>query len=87
MRPLMTESRSFRICAKWDDEAKVWVATSEDVPGLITEARSMDTLVQKLETLIPELLELNGALDDLDPSNIPFELHSQLQGKTRVNAG
>ena len=46
--------------ATWDDDARVWVATSEDVPGLATEADDMDTLVAKLKTMIPELLEANG---------------------------
>ena len=27
-----------------DDEAKVWVATSDDVPGLATEAETMQEL-------------------------------------------
>ncbi|MCA3808422.1 MAG: DUF1902 domain-containing protein, partial [Burkholderia sp.] len=30
------------VSAFWDAEASVWVAESEDVPGLITEAESMD---------------------------------------------
>lgn len=49
-----------RITAFWDDEAKVYVAESEDVPGLVTEADTVSALVQKLKVLIPELLEENG---------------------------
>ena len=51
--------------AHWDDEAHVWVAESEDVPGLITESETMEQLVDKLKILIPELLEANGILDEL----------------------
>jgi predicted RNase H-like HicB family nuclease len=51
----------YEIRAQWDSEAGVWVAESEDVPGLVAEADSPNVLVQKLRTLIPELLELNGA--------------------------
>ncbi len=47
--------------AMWDDEARVWVATSEDVPGLVPEADTMEKLVDKLKVLIPELLEANEA--------------------------
>jgi predicted RNase H-like HicB family nuclease len=54
----------YEIRAQWDSEAGVWVAESEDVPGLIAEADSPNVLVQKLRTLIPELLELNGAPSD-----------------------
>lgn len=49
------------VSATWDDEAKVWVAESDDVPGLVTEADTLDALLEKLRTLIPELLEENGA--------------------------
>lgn len=46
--------------ADWDAEAAVWVATSNDVPGLATEADSVEALIGKLEVLIPELLTANG---------------------------
>ena len=52
----------YEILAQWDGEAGVWVAESDDVPGLVAEADSPNVLVQKLRTLIPELLELNGHL-------------------------
>lgn len=54
----------YEILAQWDKEAGVWVAESEDVPGLVAEADSPNVLAQKLRTLIPELLELNGAASD-----------------------
>jgi predicted RNase H-like HicB family nuclease len=57
-------SRVYEVRAQWDSEAGVWVAESEDVPGLVAEADSPNVLVQKLRTLIPELLELNGVLTD-----------------------
>ena len=46
--------------ADWDAEAGVWVATSHDVPGLATEADTVESLMRKLETMIPELLAANG---------------------------
>lgn len=45
-------------CA-YDKEAKVFVATSPDVPGLMVEASSIDELRTETFSLIPELLELN----------------------------
>ena len=54
----------YEVLAQWDGEAGVWVAESEDVPGLVAEADSPNVLVQKLRTLIPELLELNGVPND-----------------------
>ena len=47
-----------------DIDAGVWVAESDDVPGLVAEADSPNVLAQKLRTLIPELLALNGVASD-----------------------
>jgi predicted RNase H-like HicB family nuclease len=57
--------------AEWDEDAKVWVATSDDVPGLVTEADTMEALSFKLETMIPELLFENGYPDT---SEISYEV-------------
>jgi len=59
------------IHAEWDSEANVWVAMSSDVPGLVTEADTLELLSQKLERLVPELLDANGYADGPE---IPFEL-------------
>lgn len=59
----MKRSRELVVNAVWDDEAKVWVATSDDVPGLVTEAPTQRDLVKKLKVLVPELLDANGYAD------------------------
>ena len=64
-------NKPYFVHAIWDDEAKVWSASSDDVPGLATEADTAAALVQKLKTLIPELLALNGQTPN-EP--ISFEL-------------
>jgi predicted RNase H-like HicB family nuclease len=65
--------RKFTIRADWDEEAKVWVATSEEVLGLATEADSIAELVEKLERILPELLVENGQLDATDGlPDVPF---------------
>ena len=55
-------TKQITVNAEWDSEAKVWVATSDDVPGLITEAGTVESLAEKLSVMIPELLDANGAL-------------------------
>lgn len=55
--------KPYCVHAIWDEEARVWVASSEDVPGLATESETAEALVAKLESLIPELLMLNGLTD------------------------
>jgi len=55
--------RVYNVQARWDSEGGVWVAESDDVPGLVAEAESPNILNDKLRVLIPELLELNGVLE------------------------
>lgn len=66
-----------KVQAFWDEEAQVWWASSDDVPGLATEAPTREELVRKLQIIIPELLDANGVADE-DNDEIPFELVSSL---------
>jgi predicted RNase H-like HicB family nuclease len=65
------ENKPLFIRAEWDEEAKVWVASSDDVPGLATEEETLEGLISKLKIMIPELLEANGSGVTQD---VPFEL-------------
>jgi len=56
----------------WDAEANVWVATSDDVPGLATEAETLKLLDIKLKSLVPELLDANGVPRDNGQVEIEF---------------
>ncbi len=56
----MEGSMDYRIQLVWDDEASVWIATSNDVPGLVLESGSCDALIERVRHAIPELLELNS---------------------------
>jgi hypothetical protein len=49
----MAPQRPLIVHATWDEEASVWVATSDDVPGLATEADNMEALIAKLKSMIP----------------------------------
>jgi predicted RNase H-like HicB family nuclease len=61
------------IKAEWDPEANVWVATSDDLPGLVTEAETVEALQQKLAVMIPDLLEANDSTA-AEVRNIPMNL-------------
>ena len=52
----------YKIVFSWDDEANVWIATSNDIHGLILEHSSFDTLMEKVRIAVPELLELEDRL-------------------------
>lgn len=75
----MHHDLEFRVVAKWDDEAKVWYVSDSNVPGLATEAETMDELLRKLQVMVPEMLELNGVIA-ADHEDTPFSLISQVSG-------
>jgi predicted RNase H-like HicB family nuclease len=66
--------KQITVNAEWDSEAKVWVATSDDVPGLVTEADTVEALTEKLSVMIPELLEANGNLVGNVAREVPINL-------------
>jgi hypothetical protein len=47
------------ITMTWDSDATVWVATSDNIPGLVLESGSFDALIERVKHAVPELLELN----------------------------
>jgi predicted RNase H-like HicB family nuclease len=51
--------RALVVVATWDDEAGMWVAESDDIPGLVTEAPTREELEAKVRVMIPELREAN----------------------------
>lgn len=54
--------KPYLVRADWDADAGVWLATSDDVPGLVTEDATVEAPDAKLKSLVPELLEANGCL-------------------------
>jgi predicted RNase H-like HicB family nuclease len=70
------------VVAEWDDEAHVWVASSEDVPGLVTEAETLEALAAKLAVMVPELLELNDGPLEGD-REVPIDLVARLNRHDR----
>jgi predicted RNase H-like HicB family nuclease len=72
--------RVYAVRCTWDPEAKVWVAESDDVPGLATGAHTLDALVYKLKVVIPELLEANNLLSS-DSEDIPFVVVAERQDR------
>ena len=78
-------SRVIYIKAIWDKEAQVWVAVSRDVPGLATEADTLEQLVKKLQVMVPELLKTNGLLGN-NEDKISFHLLSERTEMVKLGA-
>jgi predicted RNase H-like HicB family nuclease len=56
-------ARPIVIHADWDPDAAVWVATTNDLRGLVTRADTMEALRAKLPGMILDLLEEYGVSD------------------------
>ena len=48
--------RVYAIQVEWDSEAKMWVAYSDDIPGLATEAPDIEALAIRIEALAIDIL-------------------------------
>jgi len=56
-------ARPIVIHADWDPDAEVWVATTNDVRGLVTKADTIEALRAKLPGIILDLLGEQGVSD------------------------
>ena len=75
---------TYNISCTWDAEAEVWCVTSDDVPGLVAESDSLDTLIEDVKQLTPELLELNRGMRG--PVEISLVVTSRLEERINVPA-
>jgi predicted RNase H-like HicB family nuclease len=71
--------KDIKVEAFWDEEAKVWGASSDDVPGLITEASTVELLIQKIRILISELFRANNIGTDEEMIDVPVYLLGRWQ--------
>lgn len=57
--------KTLNIFFHYDEETSVWIAESDDVPGLALESGSLNALTERVKMAVPELLELNGINDKI----------------------
>ena len=55
------------VIASWDEDAGVWWARSDDLPGLAAEGENIGELEDRLRAIIPDLIEAN----DVSTGNAP----------------
>ena len=60
----------YLVRAHWDDEAKVWWAESDEVPGLASEATTFEQLDENVRAIAPELLALNSGIKGIFEINL-----------------
>ena len=66
------------INASWDGEASVWIATSDDVPGLVVEADTWPAMIDEVRLVLPSFWSGNPS----DKLSLTFraEEHLDLAG-------
>ena len=57
---MKAKERYLEIDLLWDADECIWIAKSEDVPGLVLEAGSLDALINGLKAAVPDLTELQS---------------------------
>jgi hypothetical protein len=77
---LSTMSRSINIEARWDPEANVRIATSNDVAGLVVEADTWPAMIEEVRLVLPDLLELAGEKNDNLSLTFRAEEHLEVAG-------
>jgi predicted RNase H-like HicB family nuclease len=55
--------RTYLVNVRWEEEGDTWVATSHDIPGLVTGGRDLSEVIEKVERIVPFLIE-GGVRDD-----------------------
>lgn len=58
--------------ASYDPDARVWWAESDDVPGLVSEAPTLEGLMDRVTAVVGELLAANGTA----PDQVRLEFHA-----------
>ncbi len=64
-------NKEYTVTLLWDDDASVWVATSDDIPGLVLEGGSADALIERVRFAAPGLMALNSL--DCENSVLHFQ--------------
>ena len=52
--------REYLVRVEYDNEAGVWIATSDDIVGLVLEDESPEYLMKRVAEAAPELIRLNN---------------------------
>jgi uncharacterized protein DUF1902 len=50
--------RTITVDARWDNEAGVWIATGQNIDGLVVEADTWPILIEEIQLVAPELFEV-----------------------------
>ncbi len=70
-------NHTINVRADWDEEAHVWVATTDDVDGLAVEAETFEALKEEVFSALRDLVELNGFNKSAGMPEIPVHFMAE----------
>ena len=73
----MAKRRTYHVRGEWDADAGVWIATSDDVPGLSCEAATFEELVDTALAPVPDLLAANGVAAPEELAEVPVRVAAE----------
>lgn len=65
--------KEITIQVEWNEESAAWLASSDDVPGLIVESASYQELIEIIEDLLPDFVDSSAQIEQ---KAIPYQLIS-----------
>jgi len=68
---------TFNIFLERDEKIGVWIATSEDIPGLVLESKSYDDIEERAKCVVPQLLKSNNVTFDENSLSLNF-IHAKV---------
>ena len=71
--------REYQVKVDYDNEAGVWIATSDDIVGLVLEDESPEYLIKRVVGAAPELIRLNNLSACKAISNVTLHPADALQ--------
>lgn len=77
--------KTFTVRCEWDEDARVWYVSESNLPGLAAEGETVDEVIGKLHTLVPELVALNAhLLPEGQGADIPVSVVAQRLERLRI---
>ena len=67
----------YSVDAQWDPDARVWVATSDSVPGVAMEAATCEEIIEVVKDALPDLFRENGL--DYSKASVSVEFDKRVE--------
>jgi Domain of unknown function (DUF1902) len=78
--------KTYKVRAEWDEQAGVWIATSDDVPGLCCEGATFEDLIDTVVALVPDLLIANHIVEASEMGEVPVHVTADRHAVARLVA-